>query len=36
VADAERPVADLDPAAVESLLRDGLVLVSNGTASLPA
>ncbi len=36
VADAERPVADLDPDAVASLARDGLVLVSNGTVSLPA
>jgi len=35
VADAERPVADLDPEAVESLARDGLVLVSDGTVSLP-
>jgi A/G-specific adenine glycosylase len=36
VADAERQVADLDPAAVESLLRDGLVSLANGTVSLPA
>jgi A/G-specific adenine glycosylase len=35
VADAERPVADLDLDAVESLARDGLVLVSGGTVSLP-
>jgi A/G-specific adenine glycosylase len=35
VADAERPVADLDPDAVESLARDGLVLVTEGTVSLP-
>jgi A/G-specific adenine glycosylase len=35
VADAERPVSDLDPDAVESLERDGLVLVSGGTVSLP-
>jgi A/G-specific adenine glycosylase len=35
VADAERPVADLDPDAVESLARDGLVLVADGTVSLP-
>jgi A/G-specific adenine glycosylase len=35
VADAERPVADLDHDAVESLARDGLVLVSDGTVSLP-
>jgi A/G-specific adenine glycosylase len=35
VADAERPVADLDPEAVESLAQDGLVLVSDGTVSLP-
>jgi A/G-specific adenine glycosylase len=36
VADAERPVGDLDPDAVESLARDGLVLVADGTVSLPA
>jgi len=35
VADAERPVADLDPDAVASLAREGLVLVSEGTVSLP-
>jgi A/G-specific adenine glycosylase len=35
VADAERPVADLDLDAVESLARDGLVLVAEGTVSLP-
>jgi A/G-specific adenine glycosylase len=35
VADAERPVADLDLDAVESLARDGLVLVTEGTVSLP-
>ena len=35
VADAERPVADLDLDAVESLARDGLVLISEGTVSLP-
>jgi A/G-specific adenine glycosylase len=35
VADAERPVADLDPDAVESLARDGLVLVADGTVTLP-
>jgi A/G-specific adenine glycosylase len=35
VADAERPAADLDPDAVASLARDGLVLVSEGTVSLP-
>ena len=35
VADAERPIADLDPEAVESLQRDGLVLVTGGTVSLP-
>ena len=35
VADAERRVADLDPDAVEALARDGLVLVSDGTVSLP-
>jgi A/G-specific adenine glycosylase len=35
VADAERPVGDLDPDAVASLARDGLVLVAGGTVSLP-
>jgi A/G-specific adenine glycosylase len=35
VADVERPVADLDPDAVESLARDGLVLVADGTVTLP-
>jgi A/G-specific adenine glycosylase len=35
VADAERPVTDLDLDAVESLARDGLVLVTEGTVSLP-
>jgi A/G-specific adenine glycosylase len=35
VADATRPVAGLDLDAVESLARDGLVLVSDGTVSLP-
>src|SRR5438132_2727810 len=35
VAAAERPVADLDHDAVESLARDGLVLVSDGAVSLP-
>jgi A/G-specific adenine glycosylase len=35
VAGAERPVADLDLDAVESLARDGLVLVADGTVSLP-
>jgi len=35
VADAERPVGDLDADAVESLARDGLVLVTDGTVSLP-
>jgi A/G-specific adenine glycosylase len=35
VADAELPLASLDPAAVESLARDGLVLVADGTVSLP-
>jgi A/G-specific adenine glycosylase len=35
VADVERPVADLDLEAVESLARDGLVLVADGTVSLP-
>jgi A/G-specific adenine glycosylase len=36
VADAERPVGDLDPDAVESLARDGLVRVADGTVSLPS
>jgi A/G-specific adenine glycosylase len=35
VADAERPVGDLDRDAVASLARDGLVLVAGGTVSLP-
>jgi A/G-specific adenine glycosylase len=35
VATAERPVGELDPAAVESLARDGLVHVADGTVSLP-
>jgi A/G-specific adenine glycosylase len=35
VADTERPVGELDPDAVESLARDGLVLVADGTVSLP-
>jgi A/G-specific adenine glycosylase len=35
VADAEQPVVDLDPEAVSSLQRDGLVLVTDGTVSLP-
>lgn len=35
VANAKRPVADLDPDAVESLAQDGLVLVTDGTVSLP-
>jgi A/G-specific adenine glycosylase len=35
VADAERAVVDLDKDAVESLQRDGLVLVTDGTVSLP-
>jgi A/G-specific adenine glycosylase len=35
VADAERPVADLDLDVVKSLARDGLVLVADGTVSLP-
>jgi A/G-specific adenine glycosylase len=35
VADAERPIGDLDPDAVVSLARDGLVLVADGTVSLP-
>jgi A/G-specific adenine glycosylase len=35
VSDAERSVAELDLDAVESLARDGLVLVADGTVSLP-
>jgi len=35
VANAERPVGDLDLDAVESLARDGLVLIADGTVSLP-
>ena len=35
VADAERRVAELDRDAVDSLAKDGLVLVSGGTVSLP-
>jgi len=35
VADAEQAVVDLDPDAVESLQRDGLVIVTDGTVSLP-
>src|SRR4051812_48788915 len=35
VADAERDVSELDLDAVESLARDGLVLVADGTVSLP-
>ena len=35
VADAERPVDDLDADAVESLARDGLVLVTDGRCHLP-
>jgi A/G-specific adenine glycosylase len=35
VADAEQAVVDLDPDAVASLARDGLVLVTGGTVSLP-
>ena len=35
VSDAKRPIADLDHDAVESLARDGLVLVADGTVSLP-
>jgi A/G-specific adenine glycosylase len=35
VADAERSVSELDLDAVESLARDGLVLVAGGTVSLP-
>ena len=35
VAGAEQPVGDLDPDAVEALARDGLVLVMDGTVSLP-
>jgi len=36
VADAARPVAELDAEAVHSLARDGLVHVAGGTVSLPA
>jgi len=36
VAAGGRPVAELDAEAIESLARDGLVVVSEGTASLPA
>jgi A/G-specific adenine glycosylase len=36
VADAERPLAELDEEAVSSLARDGLVRVIAGTVSLPA
>jgi len=35
VAEAERPLAELDPEAVESLRRDGLVTVAGGLAALP-
>lgn len=35
VAAGERPVAGLDPDAIASLARDGLVVLSDGTASLP-
>src|SRR6185437_4787500 len=36
VAAGGRPLAELDAEAIESLARDGLVVVSEGTASLPA
>ena len=36
VAAAARPLAELDPDAVRSLARDGLVLVAEDTVSLPA
>jgi A/G-specific adenine glycosylase len=36
VADAEQPLAALDPAAVASLARDGLVRIDGATVSLPA
>jgi A/G-specific adenine glycosylase len=36
VATAEQSVGDLDPEAVESLARDGLVRVADGTVSLPS
>jgi A/G-specific adenine glycosylase len=36
VADAERPLHELDEEAVSSLVRDGLVLVVAGTVSLPS
>jgi A/G-specific adenine glycosylase len=35
VAEAERPLTELDPEAVESLRRDGLVTVADGLAALP-
>jgi A/G-specific adenine glycosylase len=36
VADATRPLAELDPEAVASLVRDGLVRLDGGAVSLPA
>jgi hypothetical protein len=35
VAEAAKPLAELDREAVESLERDGLVTVSGGSAALP-
>jgi A/G-specific adenine glycosylase len=35
IAAGERPVAELDADAIESLARDGLVVLADGTASLP-
>jgi hypothetical protein len=35
VAAGERPVAELDADAIASLARDGLVVLSGGTVSLP-
>jgi carbamate kinase len=35
VADAARPLDELDAEAVDALARDGLVLVAAGTVSLP-
>jgi A/G-specific adenine glycosylase len=36
VADGERPLAELDADAIAALARDGLVVLSGGTVSLPA
>jgi carbamate kinase len=35
VAEAPKPLAELDRDAVESLVRDGLVTVADGSAALP-